>query len=68
MPQSKKDLAPAIETERWDLRPYVAGQTDKSIRAINNLTRICKEHLHGRYTIEVIDFATTSYHTALSAA
>ena len=39
----------------WDLRLYVAGQTDKSIRAINNLTRICQEHLEGRYSIEVID-------------
>ena len=41
--------------DRWDLRLYVAGQTDKSIRAINNLTRICQEHLEGRYSIEVID-------------
>jgi circadian clock protein KaiB len=43
------------EGETWELRLYVAGQTDKSIRAISNLTRICKEHLHGRYSIEVID-------------
>jgi circadian clock protein KaiB len=41
--------------EFWELRLYVAGQTDKSIRAVNNLTRICKEHLEGRYSIEVID-------------
>ena len=41
--------------ESWDLRLYVAGQTDKSIRAIKNLNRICAEHLEGRYTIEVID-------------
>jgi circadian clock protein KaiB len=41
--------------ERWDLRLYVAGQTDKSIRAIKNLKRICVEHLEGRYSIEVID-------------
>ena len=41
--------------EHWDLRLYVAGQTDKSLRAINNLKRICQEHLHGRYSIEVID-------------
>ncbi len=48
------------ETNRdhWDLRLYVAGQTDKSIRAINNLTRICEDHLEGRYTIEVIDLMT----------
>ena len=42
-------------TEHWDLRLYVAGNTDKSLRAINNLKRICQEHLDGRYTIEVID-------------
>jgi circadian clock protein KaiB len=41
--------------ERWDLRLYVAGQTDKSLRAISNLNRICKEHLEGRYSIQVID-------------
>jgi circadian clock protein KaiB len=41
--------------ERWDLRLYVAGQTDKSLRAIANLKRICAEHLAGRYSIEVID-------------
>ena len=39
----------------YELRLYVAGQTDKSIRAIANLNRICKSHLEGRYTIEVID-------------
>ena len=48
----------AAAAERWDLRLYVAGQTDKSIRAIANLSRICKEHLEGHYTIEVIDLMT----------
>jgi circadian clock protein KaiB len=43
------------DNERWDLRLYVAGQTDKSLRAISNLNRICKEHLEGRYSIQVID-------------
>ncbi len=42
-------------TEHWDLRLYVAGHTEKSVRAINNLKRICSEHLEGKYTIEVID-------------
>ncbi len=46
---------PSADSEYWDLRLYVAGQTDKSIRAVNNLTRLCKEHLDGRYSIEVID-------------
>ena len=43
------------DSERWDLRLYVAGQTPKSVRAIDNLRRICVEHLEGRYAIEVID-------------
>jgi circadian clock protein KaiB len=41
--------------ETWELRLYVAGQTAKSVAALNNLNRYCEEHLHGRYKIEVID-------------
>jgi len=39
----------------YQLRLYVAGQTPKSVAAIDNLNRICEEHLAGRYKIEVID-------------
>ena len=39
----------------YELRLYVAGQTSRSLAALANLKRICEEHLHGRYTIEVID-------------
>lgn len=42
-------------SEVWDLRLYVAGQTPKSITALNNLRRLCEEHLPGRYRIEVVD-------------
>ncbi len=55
MNQAQGALDPSGDAEYWELRLYVAGQTDKSIRAINNLTRLCKEHLEGRYSIEVID-------------
>jgi circadian clock protein KaiB len=41
--------------EVWELRLYVAGQTPKSLTAFANLKRICEEHLHGQYQIEVID-------------
>jgi circadian clock protein KaiB len=41
----------------WNLRLYVAGQTAKSIRAFENLKKICEEHLAGKYTIEVIDLS-----------
>ena len=38
-----------------ELRLYVAGQTPKSILALKNITRYCRENLEGRYSIEVID-------------
>lgn len=43
------------EEKLWELRLYVAGQTPKSLTALNNLKKICEEHLAGRYHIEVID-------------
>jgi circadian clock protein KaiB len=41
--------------QTWKLRLYVAGQTPRSVAAIENLERICHEHLQDRYEIEVID-------------
>ena len=41
--------------EIWDLRLYVAGQTQKSLTAFANLNKLCEEHLKGKYRIEVID-------------
>ncbi len=43
------------ETDFWQLRLYVAGQTPKSLAAFANLKKICEEHLSGKYRIEVID-------------
>lgn len=43
------------KTENWELRLYVAGQTPKSVLALQNITKYCKEHLEGRYSIEIID-------------
>ena len=45
----------SAKEDRWELRLYVAGQTPRSIAAFAHLERICEEHLHGRYSIEVID-------------
>lgn len=39
----------------WELRLYIAGQTPKSMKAVENLQRMCEEHLPGRYKIEVVD-------------
>ncbi len=37
------------------LRLYVAGSTRRNRLALENLRRICRENLEGRYSIEVID-------------
>ena len=39
----------------WELRLYVAGMTPTSIRAFENLKKLCEEHMHGAYQIQVID-------------
>ncbi len=39
----------------YHLRLYVTGATPKSRRAIENIKKICEEHLKGRYQLEVID-------------
>ncbi len=43
------------ESDRWNLRLYVAGQTPHSLTAFKNLKVICEEYLKGKYYIEVID-------------
>jgi circadian clock protein KaiB len=47
--------ARAAESEVWDLRLYIAGETAKSKAAMQNLQKIVDELLPGRYRIEVID-------------
>jgi circadian clock protein KaiB len=41
--------------EVWHLRLYVAGASPRSLRAFANLRRLCEEHLHDRYEIEIVD-------------
>lgn len=43
------------DPERWELRLYVAGKTARSVAALENLRRLCQEHLPGKYHIEVVD-------------
>jgi circadian clock protein KaiB len=51
----KKSAGAKRSTAEYDLKLYVAGNTQKSSTAIQNLKSICSEHLGGRYRIEVID-------------
>jgi circadian clock protein KaiB len=38
-----------------ELRLYVAGQSPRSVRAVENLRKVCDEHLSGNYRVQVID-------------
>jgi circadian clock protein KaiB len=53
--EDRGDSTAEGDTELWDLRLYVAGQSPKSLTAFANLKKLCDEHLAGRYRIEVID-------------
>lgn len=54
-PGAKPPRASANGNKHYDLRLYVAGETNKSVLALRNLRNICEEYLPGRYSIEVID-------------
>jgi circadian clock protein KaiB len=40
---------------KYVLRLYVSGSTLKSSRAVENIKRVCEQHLKNRYDLEVID-------------
>ena len=42
-------------TERYMLKLYVTGATERSLRAIANLKAVCEQYLKGRYHLEVVD-------------
>lgn len=44
-----------LGTEKYVLRLYITGMTPNSKRAVENIKKICEEHLEGRYELEVID-------------
>ena len=45
----------AVPERNYLFRLFVTGQTQKSMRAVRNVTRLCEEHLHGQYNLEVVD-------------
>ncbi len=44
-----------LDDRYYCLRLYIAGTTVHSIRALENIKRICEDHLQGQYELEVID-------------
>jgi circadian clock protein KaiB len=51
----RKKSAAVRQKAKYLLRLYVTGTTGKSVRAIQNVRRICEEHLQGVYDLEVVD-------------
>lgn len=56
---NKRSVPKTDDGDTWVLRLYIAGQTPKSLAALNNLKRICDEQLKGKYKIEIIDLVRT---------
>jgi circadian clock protein KaiB len=49
------DYSEGINAETYVLRLFITGASPNSIRAVENITTICEEHLAGRYELEIID-------------
>ena len=45
----------AGQTEKYILRLYIAGNNARSLAAVENVKKICEEHLKGRYQLEIVD-------------
>jgi len=43
------------ERQEYVLRLYITGMTPRSMEALATIKQICETHLHGRYTLDVID-------------
>ena len=54
-PEPLEQLTGPTNLDEWNLRLYVAGKTSKSVAAFENLSKLCEEHLPGKYHIEVVD-------------
>ncbi len=57
-PEALADFEKSValrERRRYVLRLYVAGSTPRSARAIENIKRVCEQHVQGRYDLEIID-------------
>lgn len=53
--RKEREVQEESAEETWILRLYVAGQTQNSLTAFDNLKKICEKHIDCRYRIEVID-------------
>ena len=65
MKKNRKEVLPSTKAyenalkksknEIYVLKLYITGSTPQSVKAIDNIIKICEEHLSGRYKLEIID-------------
>lgn len=46
---------PKKDKSEWILKLYIAGKTPRSMKALENLKKICEEEIPGQYEIKVVD-------------
>ena len=51
----KKKSAKLISEDKLVLQLYVSGMSPKSMEAIENIKRLCDEHLNDAFELEIID-------------
>jgi circadian clock protein KaiB len=51
----RKQAASPSRQAKYILRLYISGSTSKSSLAVENIKRVCEQHLKNRYDLEVID-------------
>ncbi|HLO37454.1 MAG TPA: circadian clock KaiB family protein [Lacibacter sp.] len=52
---NKKEEKNIVAEGKLVLQLYVSGMSPKSMAAIENINRICKEHLEGAFDLEIVD-------------
>ncbi|RYG22075.1 MAG: circadian clock protein KaiB [Chitinophagaceae bacterium] len=55
MTSTSNSLTDSPNSEGYVLRLFIVGTSTISVRAIQNLQRICDEYLEGNYELEIID-------------
>jgi len=51
----KKETTAIISESKLILQLYVSGMSPKSMEAIENIKKLCDEHLHEAFELEIID-------------
>ena len=50
-----QDKTAGREERQYQLTLYVSGSSPRSVRAIENIRKLCEKRLNGRYQLEVVD-------------